>query len=70
MQYVLLCWKYEGTKYILAHDLCGEYTTKEVASWMRNQLEDVEYPSFAFEPITKERYDWYFRRKRTTANFN
>ena len=69
MRYVLFCWKHENEMYKIAHDFREDYTVKEVASWMRDQMGDEDYPTFAFEAITKEQYEWYARRKLTTANF-
>ena len=70
MRYVYMVWKYEGDTYSIAHDF-GEddWTAQDVADWMRRELNNQKYPTFAFEEITKERYDWYARRKLTTANF-
>lgn len=69
MRYVFIVWKYEDKLHHIAHDLGGDYTAAEVAKWMHYQLETIEYPTFAFEEISKERYEWYARRKLTTANF-
>ena len=70
MRYVLLCWKHQKEIYKIAHDFAMDYTVRDVAEWMRYQMDDEEYPTFAFEEISKERYEWYARRKLTTANYN
>ena len=71
MRYIYMVWKHEGDTYSIAHDLgADDWTAKEVADWMWRELDEPLYPTFAFEEISKERYDWYARRKLTTANFN
>ena len=69
MRYIHIVWKNENEYYSVAHDFGIDYTAKEVANWIRYQIEDVDYPIFAFEEITKERYDYYDKRKLTTRNF-
>lgn len=70
MRYVFMAWVHDGEKFSIAHDLgSDDWSTKDVAYWMRKQLDDEKYPSFAFAELTKEQYDWYGRRKLTTENF-
>lgn len=70
MRYIYIVWKHEGETYAIAHDF-GEddWTAAEVANWMYIELDKPKYATFAFEEISKERYEWYARRKLTTANF-
>ena len=71
MRYVYIVWKYDGDTYSIAHDFgSDDWTAKEVADWMWIELDRPDHPCFAFEKISKERYEWYARRKLTTANFN
>ena len=71
MRYIYITWyNEEKESYSIAHDLGDDcYTAADVARWMKGQLEDIEYPTFAFEAITKEQYDYYYKRKLTTKNF-
>lgn len=71
MRYIYITWNNkEKESFSIAHDLGADgYTAVDVARWMRTQLDDIIYPSFAFMEITKEQYDYYYKRKLTTANF-
>lgn len=70
MRYIYASWRSEGNTYGIAHDFgSDDWTAKEVARWLKDQLDEDEYPTFAFEAITKERYDYYYKRKLTTKNF-
>jgi hypothetical protein len=71
MRYIYVTWHDENKEsYSIAHDFgCDDYTAVDVARWMRTQLDDTIYPSFAFVEITKEQYDYYYKRKLTTKNF-
>lgn len=70
MRYIYIVWKHEGEIYSIAHDFgADDWTAKEVADWMYRELDNPKYATFAFEEITKERYDYYNKRKLTTRNF-
>ena len=68
MRYIYVVWRTEKkNSYSIAHDLgYNDYTTVDIARWLKSRL---PYSTFAFVEITKERYDYYYKRKLTTKNF-
>ena len=64
MRYIYLVWadtENKEHKYKTALELMGDPSAEEVGRLICAEL-DAKYPTFAFEEITVERYDYYKRR--------